>query len=175
MVKVQEADLYYYNTKLNWLYIYSSNKTLIDKNTKRVKNSFPGYNNLEHYEQRNRIDIKEHTVQLERFIQKENINRNHFKNDQTHFVEKQLLDYRLQTTSNISKNSFNSQEQGKKYLYQKSYYKKNIHNNFKFKTICYNINRLKENNNKLVALVEWAIEEEIDIIDIAETNITSKE
>ncbi|CAG8736953.1 33877_t:CDS:2, partial [Gigaspora margarita] len=51
---------------------------------------------------------------------------------------------------------------------------KHIHNNLNLKIICHNIG-LKENNNKLVVLENWAKEEELDVLGIAETNITSKE
>ena len=40
---------------------------------------------------------------------------------------------------------------------------------------CHNINGLKNNSTKIERLIEWSIENQIDIIGLAETNITSRE
>ena len=39
----------------------------------------------------------------------------------------------------------------------------------------YNINGLKSNNQKVEALYAWALDNNIDILELAETNITAKE
>ena len=39
----------------------------------------------------------------------------------------------------------------------------------------YNINGLKSNNQKVKALYAWALDNNIDILGLAETNITAKE
>ena len=48
-------------------------------------------------------------------------------------------------------------------------------NNHFLKVGCHNINGLKSNSFKSVIISEWALEENLDIIGIAETNISSKE
>ena len=43
------------------------------------------------------------------------------------------------------------------------------------KLACHNINGLKSNNQKLLHLLDWAKEKDIDILEITETNISDKE
>ncbi|CAG8780987.1 12500_t:CDS:2, partial [Gigaspora margarita] len=43
-----------------------------------------------------------------------------------------------------------------------------------FKIVCHNLNSLKQNNQKLWTLMEWAKEDRINILGLAETNINSK-
>ena len=62
-----------------------------------------------------------------------------------------------------------------------------IHNNYNnvnnissyrdssLKIACHNLNGLKRNNQKLCTLLEWAEEDRINILGLAETNISSKE
>ncbi|CAG8476779.1 14390_t:CDS:2, partial [Gigaspora margarita] len=133
----------------------------MDKDTNRFKNSFFHYNKAEQCEKKNGIEIEEQIIYPRKLSQKENIRRN-------------------QTINNRSAEN----DQSKKGISQHNHYKrfqkskevnaqpvesvnlhvteKNICNDLNLKIICHNINGLKENNNKLVALADWALEEEID-------------
>ena len=46
---------------------------------------------------------------------------------------------------------------------------------FELKLACHNINGLKSNNQKLLHLLTWAKEKEIDILGVTETNLSDKE
>ena len=43
------------------------------------------------------------------------------------------------------------------------------------KVACYNINRIKNNRMKLKTIVEWSKEENVEILELVETNSNSKE
>ncbi|CAG8857559.1 6380_t:CDS:1, partial [Gigaspora margarita] len=116
MLKAQEAGLYYYDTKLDWLYTHTGSRILTVKDTNRLKNSFFYHNKAKQSEEKNGIVIKEQIVHPKELSQKENIRRVQPVNERAHLKRPyQALNNSRSVEKDQNKRGINQQNHYKRF------------------------------------------------------------
>src|SRR5260364_101325 len=116
MLNAQEACLYYYDTKLDWLYTHTGSRILTDKDTNRLKNSFFHYNEAKQSEEENGMVIEEQIVHPKELSQKENIRRVQPFNERAHLKRPyQALNYIRSVEKDQNKRGISQQNHHKRF------------------------------------------------------------